>query len=218
MHFKFLSYRTMKTYHLLTVLTILITISCDPPQRKQALDELTSYMSGYFENSEQAAVDTTHTHRYMQLCQIWEDDRQRNWLYTEEGMVESQGRSFRQRIYEIKSESETSFTLDAYVFPHPFYYNGKCATPEYFVAAVRDSLVLRERCTIRLNKIGEGEYKSSIIDRKGCTTRRKDIAYLTADMAIRQDEFDIWIRGYDYDDQQVFGEVETGYHYRRVNN
>lgn len=198
----------------LTTLLFSTLQSCQTSHRHKALDECLEALSGHYHNSDQARSDSAYHEVELHITPIWKRSGPRRWFYREESTLPASGKPYLQVIHELQAESDTSFLLDSYMIPGQEQFAGSWRDPASFEALPRDSLFYRKRCTVRLTRIGDGHYRSSTMDRKGCTMpTRPDIAYLTMDIEYIRGTLSIWHRSYDFEDRQVKGPRNGGYRF-----
>ena len=81
--------------------------------------------------------------------------------------------------------------------------------------AVADDLEVREGCTVFLTRDEDGSFSGSTRE-KECTSTLREASYATSEIVITTDGVASWDRGYDADDQQVWGAVKAGYVFLRT--
>ena len=85
--------------------------------------ELFDLMQGSFNSRNQSLTDSNYYDITLHMYPIW--DSQKNFIYVEQSVSSMQEKPYRQRIYEIKRSSDSTFTSVIYKFPNDSSVKGK---------------------------------------------------------------------------------------------
>jgi hypothetical protein len=199
---------------LLVLLAVAAIAAGCTENRQGELDELMHAMEGSYYNFEQAAENPEFAELFFHAAPIWEGRDDHRWLYVEQGVTDLPNKPYYQRFYELKYVDDR-LCFDIYYVQDQFPYLGRWRTPEFFDTIDGSSLILRENCTVFLKKESDGHYIGAS-EGIQCGSKRKDIAYLRRQVRIGPDDMDIWERGYDFEDNHVFGPDAGPYQFKKA--
>lgn len=174
------------------------------------LDVLTSWMTGSFSSEGQAISDTNYFNIELEMVQIWMNRQDGPWIYVEQAVAEYKEKPYRQRVYQLKQIGNAKIESIVYTIPDPLRFAGDYKKDIPLLTLTPDSLSLREGCNVILLRIDENHFKGSTID-KNCKSILRGASYATSEVLIKEDRIISWDRGFDENDQQVWGAEKGGY-------
>jgi len=176
------------------------------------LAQLSDWMTGSFSSAAQHEADPDNYHHItLHMTPIWESRDDGPWLYVEQAVASRPDRPYRQRVYHLRDNADGSFTSFVHTLPgDPLDYVGGWQDAAMFDAITPDDLAVRDGCGITLSKQADGTYAGSTHD-KDCGSTLHGAAYATSEVVVRPDTLISWDRGFDADDEQVWGATEGGY-------
>lgn len=194
---------------------LLITLSCQTEKSKQQTDvslaKLVSYMEGSFSSEEQSKEDTTFLNITLDTKQIWKDNKDGAWLYVEQTAAWTPGKPYRQRIYHLEQNSDSTFTSATYKMFNPKDFIGGYSNPEMFDILTIDSLEVLKGCTLLLT-YGDGMFTGKT-EEGACLNSWGDAAYATSEVKLFPDYMYTWDRGWNDKKEQVWGADKGGYRF-----
>ncbi len=185
------------------------------PGDSSNLDELAEYMTGFFSSKNQSL---THPHYYdihLHMVRIWPDQKDGYWLYVEQSFPEET--PYRQRIYNVIEPSPGIFASIVYELPEPESYAGQWNDPEAFGDLKPETLINRIGCAIYMVRDPDGTFRGGTHE-KDCLSELRGAAYAVSQVRITADMLMSWDRGYDENDQQVWGTISGGYRFDKIEN
>ncbi|NNC82322.1 MAG: hypothetical protein HKN79_01995 [Flavobacteriales bacterium] len=215
------------TRHILFLNLVWIITACGA-QKKDALDsqmerpadeklydqeeELVELLIGSFSSAEQAASDTNYYDISLHMVPIW-TDLPGHYLYVEQAVTAMPQRPYRQRVYHVHREGDLYYS-DVYTLQHDSLFIGKWTEPDYF--SDYDTSILTERigCTVILKRLGDRHYRGSTRDRD-CESSFQGASYATSEVEIEGDVITSWDRGFDMNDDHVWGATQGPYIFKR---
>lgn len=201
---------------ILLVLAIISLLSACKLQRAGSqLDQLSSWMSGTFTSAEQAVEDTSYFDISLVMYPIWEGQPNVRWLYVEQAVSAAPLKPYRQRVYELRELPEGKFSSKVYELPGAKRFIHAWQDPAIFASLNPDSLIVREGCTVFLESKASGYYTGST-PFKDCLSSLYGASYATSEVSVYEDKIVSWDRGWDEDDQQVWGAEKGGYIFKKV--
>ncbi len=207
----FVSLRTIICCKLCLFLSC-VAIAKTPSATQLLLDLL----GGSFSSAQQAAEDSSYFDIRLEMVRIWEDRQDAGWMYVEQAVASSLSKPYRQRIYRITEQPDESLHSEVYTLPgDPLRFAGWWRDPAAFDAIDPTQLELREGCTVILRHGADGSFEGST-QGSSCRSSLRGAAYATSSVRIEADEIMSWDRGFDDQDQQVWGAQKGGYRFRRV--
>ncbi|MEC7986980.1 MAG: chromophore lyase CpcT/CpeT [Myxococcota bacterium] len=180
-----------------------------------AVAEFEVQLVGRFTSEEQAAVHSNYWPVQLHSCIVSIPELGEHVLYVEQAMLDSVHSPYRQRIYhleEIKTEEEYSVRSTIYSVSNEDDLIGLCNESE--VASIdADLLVIREGCHVDLVWNGEGFDGST--DGTSCESSLNGSVYATSEVQTAPERIESWDRGWDAQDNQVWGAVDGAYIFDR---
>jgi len=189
------------------------TVAADMDKDLVALAEL---MSGSFSSEDQAKADSSYYDIRLEMKRIWPDDEGVVWLYVEQAVGSHLDRPYRQRLYRVYENDDDSFTSEVYTLgDEPLQYAGGYRDTSLLAKLTPDVVSLREGCDVVLTKLEDGSYKGGTIG-KGCISKLHNATYATSVITITKDAITSWDRGFDSNDNHIWGAEKGGYIFKKV--
>ena len=181
------------------------------------VDRLVSWMTGSFSSEEQAQADSNFFDIRLEMIQIWQDRSDGKWLYVEQAAASSLDKPYRQRVYRLSRSSDTSFESAVFTLKNPLEFAGAWKMDDPLATITPDSLEQKDGCSIVLRKIGDEAFVGSTVE-KDCPSQLRGATYATSEVTITPNEMISWDRGFDLNDQQVWGSTVGGYIFKKIKN
>jgi hypothetical protein len=191
------------------------TVSCGSYKATSAQDELKTLqtmMTRSFDSSEQAASDESYYNISLHMYPIWQS-QDGYWLYVEQALYSAQDRPYRQRVYQLEKLENGTFSSKVYTLENPKDFIGKWKTPSHFDQFDASILKEREGCAVILEK--QGKNYSGSTNEKDCKSTMRGATYATSVVTIKPNEIESWDRGFDANDEHVWGAEKAGYIFKR---
>lgn len=200
--------------HVLLIFTLTFTSFFAHSQslrvNKKDLKKLAKIMAGTFSSFEQSKTDSTFFHISLRMEPIWKRAKDGYWLYVEQAMASAKDKPYRQRVYHLYVQDDTTLVSKVYEIQNPKEVINAWTNRTKFDLITKEKLIDRQGCSIYLQKIKEGYFKGSTPG-KECLSTLRGAAYATSEVVINKDSIVSWDRGWDKDDKQVWGAVKNGY-------
>ncbi|MDG1219605.1 MAG: chromophore lyase CpcT/CpeT [Flavobacteriaceae bacterium] len=196
------------------LLFISLVFSCNDNDSKKANDsiELFELMQGSFDSKNQSMTDSNYFDITLHMYPIW--DNQGNFIYVEQSVSSMQEKPYRQRIYEIIKSSDSIFTSIIYKLPNDSLFVGAWRAPSLLRDLKISELQKLEGCEVNLKKVGENHYLGSTKE-KSCPSVLYGASYATSEVEILNDKIISWDRGFDINDNQIWGATNGGYVFKK---
>lgn len=185
------------------------------PGESSHLDELADYMTGFFSSKNQAESNPFYYEIHLHMTRIWPQQSSGYWLYVEQAMAGKP--PYRQRIYNVIEHSPGLYASIAYELPDPEAYINAWKTPEKFASLTPETLIERTGCAIYIVRDADGSFRG-MTHEKNCLSDLHGATYATSQVRITPDTLMSWDRGYDANDQQVWGSFSGGYRFDKIEN
>ena len=78
-------------------------------QDKPSLELLKNYMLGSYSSAAQAAKDTNYFNIELEMARIWLREKNGIWLYVEQATAKKKEKPYRQRIYHLTQQDDSTF-------------------------------------------------------------------------------------------------------------
>ena len=176
--------------------------------------ELLELMQGSFNSRNQSLTDSNYYDITLHMYPIW--GSKKNFIYVEQSVSSMQEKPYRQRIYEIKRNSDSTFTSVIYKLPNDSLFIGAWRDTSLFRDLKISELTRLDGCEVILKNIGEKHYLGST-DEKSCPSVLYGASYATSEVEILNDKIISWDRGFDIDDNQIWGATNGGYVFNKIN-
>ena len=176
------------------------------------LEELKSRMTGSFSTELQAKEDTAFFNISLHMARIWKERKDGFWLYVEQAVATSLSKPYRQRIYHVYQQDDSTIISKVFELNSPLRFAGAWNKTDEFNPLSIDSLIDRKGCAIFLHKNKQGDYEGTTPG-KECLSSRSGATYATSEVVIEKEKLVSWDRGWDAGDKQVWGSVKGGYRF-----
>src|SRR5688572_33030777 len=118
-------------------------------------------MAGEFSSAEQAAADSTFFPVMLRMVPIWKKSKDGYWLYVEQSIATAQDKPYRQRVYHLSLEDDTTIVIQVYELKNPLQYTGAWNDQTKLKLITRDSLITRQGCGIYLQKQADQSFRGT---------------------------------------------------------
>lgn len=194
------------TTALLLVFIGTISYAADP---NKDLKHLAKWMAGSFSSNKQHLSDTANYFDIrLQIVPIWKERTDGYWFYVEQAVADYLQKPYRQRVYHLTALAEGGFESAVLLINDPLRFANN---PQKIASHLTpDSLVLKNGCGVILQKVNGKKFQGGTVG-KGCPSDRKGASYATAMVTVMPKELHSWDRGYNENDEQVWGADKAGY-------
>ncbi len=178
--------------------------------------ELRGRMIGFFTSEQQAKSDSDYYNIHLHMSAIWERSEDGYWLYVEQAIASALNKPYRQRIYHLYRQDDSTLVSKAYELDNPLRFAGAYENPDLLKNIRKDSLIDRQGCAIYLHKDKDGNFSGSTLG-KNCLSSLRGAAYATSEVMIFDDKLISWDRGWDKNNKQMWGALKGGYKFIKQN-
>lgn len=188
---------------------------CQAGQPVNAADvkRIADWMAGAFDSRDQHLADTANYFDIrLHMKPIWRNREDGVWLYVEQAMMGYLDKPYRQRVYHVYLQNDTTVISHVYEMEKPLRFAGVWQQENPLSALSPDSLKDRKGCSILLRKVSDTRYAGQTHDRD-CLSSRSGAAYATSEVVLEEHLLVSWDRGWDADGKQVWGATEGGYRF-----
>ncbi|WP_339611667.1 chromophore lyase CpcT/CpeT, partial [uncultured Planktosalinus sp.] len=126
-------------------------------EKDSELENLHSMMTGSFSNERQATLDTNFRKVTLHMYPIWVE-KDGKWLYVEQALTNKQEEPFRQRIYKLSRENDSTLRSDIFTIPNASLWTCKWQTPKFFDRLLPETIEIKEGCEMLLKKTTENTF------------------------------------------------------------
>ncbi|MCO4772732.1 MAG: chromophore lyase CpcT/CpeT [Deltaproteobacteria bacterium] len=179
-------------------------------------DRLTQWLAGEFNSEAQSLSDPNYWDIQVLGCAVLAPELGQRVLYIEQAFMDDLAAPYRQRIYvvEASSEDEVSAWTTVYALTDANAAIGLCdqtTRPEFS----EEDVELRDGCGVQVTwSSTEQEFSGGTVEDE-CASTINDATYATSDVVIGPTGFTSWDRGFDGNDEQVWGAVDGPYVFDR---
>jgi hypothetical protein len=176
---------------------------------------LQTWMTGSFSSQEQSQADPEFFDIRLEMVPIWPERIDGYWLYVEQAAASSLDKPYRQRVYHLTRIDENRFESAVYELEDPLQYAGIWKDPAPLSDLYPEALIKREGASIYLEQVGEEAFSGSTRG-KECKSNLRGASYATSEVRITEGQIYSWDRGFNEQDEQVWGAVKGGYIFKKI--
>ncbi len=169
---------------------------------------------GVFDSEQQSIDDPQYFAIQLVTCPVEAPDLGDDVVYVEQAMLDNVAAPYRQRLYVLDGddEAETAMTT-VFALVDPSAAIGLCDGDLTTFAA--DDVTLRSGCGVSMDwDSGDEAFVGGTADRS-CESTMNGASYATAEVWIGASRITSWDRGFDVNDDQVWGAVAGPYEFLR---
>jgi hypothetical protein len=178
------------------------------------LQELFALIQGSFNSELQSKTDSSYFNISLHMYPIWEEKG--HFLYVEQAVNSTQDQPYRQRIYEVKRQSDSTFSSAIYTILQDSLWIGKWKTPKAFDSLSTEGVSLKSGCEVILKRKGPNHFVGKTGDTT-CISNLRGASYATSEVEILSNKIISWDRGFDSNGNQVWGAKGGGYIFNKLN-
>jgi hypothetical protein len=173
------------------------------------------WLQGDFDSSVQAQEDEEYFSVSLRMCAVKLPELGSHILYVEQAMTSNLDSPYRQRLYGIE-------TIDNRVASRVYEMSpateaalvGGCDAPDS-VQVELDNIREKTGCTVWFEPDGEDRYVGGT-EGNECSSQRSGASYATSEVILEPLGIASWDRGWNEDDEQVWGAVAGPYEFARM--
>ncbi len=184
------------------------------PITQADLSSVVKMMAGEFSSEEQSKTDSAFFHIKLRMKPIWKKNKDGYWLYVEQSVASAQDKPYRQRVYHVYINDDSTIVSKVYEIRNATKYAGGWKNTKLLRPLNPDSLIDRQGCGIFLHRKAESIYGGSTPG-KACLSSLRGATYATSEVLVSKDVIISWDRGWDLNDKQVWGAVKSGYIFKK---
>ena len=188
------------------------TLSAQYVLTTKDLLELRERMTGFFTSEQQSLSDSGYFNIHLHMLPVWTNRTDGYWLYVEQAMATATQRPYRQRVYQLYQQDDTTLVSKVYEMNTPLRFAGAWKNPALLEALTADSLTARQGCAIFLRKDMDGKFRGSTPGNE-CLSSLRGATYATSEVVIEKNRMISWDRGWNQTDKQVWGAIKGGYEF-----
>ena len=177
------------------------------------LKELFALMQGSFTSEIQAEVDSTYYNISLHMYPIWENKG--HFLYVEQALTNTPKKPYRQRIYEVKRDSDSTFSSAIYKLDMDSLWIGKWKNPKAFDSISLNNIALKEGCEVILKRMAPNQFIGKTGD-DTCISTMRGASFARSEVEILEDKIISWDRGFDANGEYVWGAEKAGYIFNKI--
>lgn len=198
------------TIKISVLLFTLFIVGCKSTQistDKVNIEEVFTMMQGSFSSERLSTENKDYYNISLHMYPIWKDKG--HYLYVEQAINENQSKPYRQRIYKLILKDDYTIISEVYTIKNEKNWIGKWKTPDAFANLSINDIELKNGCEVVLKKINDSyEGKTG---NKTCPSELNGASYATSEVVISKNQIVSWDRGFDKNDQYIWGAKNGGY-------
>jgi CpeT protein len=187
------------------------TSSVTTDRRMDSFTFLRLCMTGEFSSELQSKKDSDFFSIHLRMVPIWKQSPTAFYLYVEQAVTTSLNKPYRQRIYEVVKETDSTFVSYIYELPNDSLYIGAQADSPLFSKLKPADLTKKDGCEVRLTYNESLSMFSGYTGENTCPSNRQGASYATSIVEITEERMISWDRGFDSGGNQVWGATKGGY-------
>ena len=174
------------------------------------------WLMGHFDSSAQASAQPSYFSIQLLSCEVEATEIGDRVLYIEQAPVSNANEPYRQRLYYVESiideNGEIEVISNVYSVNNSNALIGLCDRDDRPSFTLND-VSLREGCAVHLNWI-EDHFEGGTRG-EGCSSTLGGASYATSEVYMNADTIRSWDRGFDRNDDQVWGATDGAYEFIR---
>jgi CpeT/CpcT family (DUF1001) len=179
------------------------------------LQKLERYMTGAFSSAAQSKEDSRFFDIRLYMIPIWRERTDGPWLYVEQAAAAKLDKPYRQRVYRLRALPDGRVESQVFLLPgDALRFANAWQRPESLKEVSPEQLVPREGCSILL--VDEGDALRGSTVGQACPSELRGATYATSEVTVKDGTLFTWDRGYDAQNQQVWGSEHGPYRFERV--
>jgi hypothetical protein len=203
----------MKSIFFFIGIFISINIFSQNEKASYELIQLVKWMEGDYNSTQQSENDSDYYSITLHMKRIWTNQYPNEcWLYVEQTLTKTPEKPYRQRIYHITQPEEELFESMVLNIPNDSLVIGAWKDENKLQHLTKESLTLKDGCSVYLKYNGAGIYEGSTND-KTCESKLRGASYATSHVAVLFDKIISWDQGFDNEGKQVWGATKGGYQF-----
>jgi len=186
-------------------------LGAEPPS---VVEEVAALLSGTFDSKAQAEADPK-TWKAVRLVAV-RVPRSRLGdpvLYVEQALLATPDKPYRQRFYRLEETADGGVVSRVFEPKDKLAVSGKWRDPSDLALFGERDVAERIGCAVRLKKTPEGWFGGT--EGKNCPSALAGARYAESDVRLYPDRMETWDRGFDVNDEQVWGSEKRPYEFER---
>lgn len=179
------------------------------------LNQLKSFLQGNFSSEKQSATDTSFSTVSLHMKQVWPRRKDGYWLYVEQAMMQTPDKPYHQLMYHLYLQDDSTLVSQVFEFKDPAFVVGWWKEPKRFDSLKFFALSSRPGCEVYIRKNKKGQFVGST-EGYECISVLKGASYATSEVIIDNAGIRSWDRGWNADQQQVWGAVKGPYIFKKL--
>lgn len=202
--------------YLISLCVIGILSACQPEQSTSdsALQLLAEWLTGEMDSSAQANSDQDYYAINLAASAIWPEREDGIWIYLEQAPMETIDQPYRQRIYHLHEPQLGQFVSDVYTLPDPDSVIGTWKNAHVLDEYGPEDLALRVGCSVYIQRDRVSQF-SGATRGQNCSSSINDASYATSEVVINAAGINSWERGFNSNNEQVWGAEKGAYQFIR---
>lgn len=178
---------------------------------KPSLDLLKRYMVGSYSSAAQHERDTSYLNIELEMRRIWLKESAGIWLYVEQATAKKKDKPYRQRIYHLTQQDDSTFISTVCDLDSMHLFTGAYKDIARFNGMKTEEARPLPGCALVLHW-RNGHFIGSTKENE-CKNAWGKATYATSEVDIGPDGMVSWDRGYDDTNTQVWGAEKGGYEF-----
>ncbi len=174
------------------------------------------YLTGSFSSLNQSRTDGDFYDIVLNMVPIWEDRNDGPWLYVEQAVASAADAPYRQRVYHLEQLGENEYVSTVYSFENPEQYAGAHANEDPLSDMSPEDLSVRVGCAISVSWDSNQRAFVGSTNGRDCESSLRGSTYATSEVFLHEDRLVTWDRGFNDENEQVWGAVKGGYIFDRI--
>lgn len=190
-----------------SICALLVSAQNDKP----SLDLLKTFMVGSYSSALQHERDTSYFNIELEMRRIWLKEPDGIWLYVEQATAKKKDKPYRQRIYHLTQQDDTTFISTVCDLDSMHLFTGAYKDIARFNGLKTSEAKPLPGCALVLHW-RKGHFIGSTKENE-CKNAWGKATYATSEVNIGPQGMVSWDRGYDDTHTQVWGAEKGGYEF-----
>ena len=188
------------------------------PEKSANARQAAAWMTGDFDSFNQSQQNPAYLNITLRMKWIWPERTDGYWLYVEQAVAGSN--PYRQRVYKVGVATQSRIASEVYEFLNVSDEQnavGAWADENPLSDLGPDDFVARDGCIVFLTRTDPVTFTGGT-DGKDCASSMYGATYATSDVTLTAEQLTSWDRGFNANDEQVWGAVAGPYIFDKKQN
>lgn len=196
------------------IFVILLSAQAFTNDSERDLNMFMEQIPGSYTSLEQATSDSNYLDLHLKVKEIWKTNDSSRWLFLQTSFSYDTLYPYKHQLFHLYPIALKLVVIDVYQITEKESLIRTVDSNLSFDTTFLSYVKKKNNCELYLNKVNAAFAAYSKSDR--CPDNNRGASYSNRDIEFEGDEFYIWERGYNAKEEQVWGPLNGGYLFKRI--